>query len=56
MELEKIAWGAWGLVSCILLIVYLRWAGPVEDQEKDELHEEPKDSERQAENDSINPR
>jgi len=35
MELEKIAWGVWGLVSFILLIAYLRWVGPVEDQEKE---------------------
>jgi hypothetical protein len=31
-----------GLLSFILLIVYLRWAGPPEDQEKDEPAKEPK--------------
>jgi hypothetical protein len=39
---EKIDWGASGLLSFILLIVYLRWAGPPEDQEKDEPAKEPK--------------
>jgi len=24
---ERIVWGAWGLLSFILLIVYLRWVG-----------------------------
>jgi hypothetical protein len=24
---ESIAWGAWGLLSFIFLIVYLRWLG-----------------------------
>jgi len=38
---------AWGLLSFIGLIVYLRWAGPWEDQRKDEPPQEPK---RQAEN------
>ena len=42
---------AWGLLSFIGFIFYLRWEGPWKDQQKDELQEEPKDSERQAEND-----
>jgi hypothetical protein len=33
--LEAIAWGACRLVSFILLIAYLRWVGPAEDQEKE---------------------
>jgi hypothetical protein len=48
--IETIAWSAWGLLSFILLIVYLRWVGTPEDQKKDEPPEEPK---RQAENDLI---
>jgi hypothetical protein len=47
---ERIAWGAWGLLSFIVLIIWLRWEGPWEDQKKDEPHEGPK---RQAENDLI---
>ncbi len=31
---ERLIWGAWGLVSFIMLIVYLRWKGPLEDQGK----------------------
>jgi hypothetical protein len=31
---EGIIWGAWGLLSFIFLIVYLRWVGPPEDQQK----------------------
>jgi hypothetical protein len=46
---ERIMWGAWGLLSFIVLIVYLRWVGTPEEQ-KDEPPEEPK---RQAENDLI---
>jgi len=30
---------AWGLVSFIVLIVWLRWEGPVDDQRKDERSE-----------------
>ena len=41
---------AWGLLSFIGFIFYLRWEGPWKDQKKDELQEEPKDNERQAEN------
>jgi hypothetical protein len=40
---------AWGLLSFITLIVYLRWVGPWEDQKKDEPSQEPKEIERQAE-------
>jgi len=47
-HVERIAWGAWGLLSFIALIVWLRWAGPPEDQKKDEPPEEPKDRDRQA--------
>ena len=39
---------AWGLLSFIALIVYLRWEGPLEDQKKDEPPEKPKERERQA--------
>lgn len=46
---ESIAWGVWGVLSFIFLIVYLRWVGTPEEQ-KDEPPEEPK---RQAENDLI---
>ena len=31
---ERIMWGAWGVLSFIFLIVYLRWVGPPEDQQK----------------------
>jgi hypothetical protein len=41
---------AWGLLSFITLIAYLRWEGPWEDQKEDEPHQEPKERERQAEN------
>jgi hypothetical protein len=41
MSTAEIAWGAWGLLSFIALIVWLRWEGTPEDQR-------PK---RQAEND-----
>jgi hypothetical protein len=46
---ERIAWGAWGLLSFIFLIVYLRWLGPGEDQKKDEPPEARKERERQPE-------
>ena len=42
---------AWGLLSFIGLIVYLRWDGTPEDQKKDEPPKVPKERERQAEND-----
>jgi hypothetical protein len=45
---ERIAWGAWELLSFIMLIVFLRWVGPPEDQKKVSPPEVPK---RQAEND-----
>jgi hypothetical protein len=31
---ERIAWGSLGLLSFIVLIVWLRWEGPWEDQKK----------------------
>jgi hypothetical protein len=31
---ERLAWGALGLLSFIVLIVWLRWEGPWEDQKK----------------------
>jgi hypothetical protein len=48
---ERIAWGALGLLSFIVLIVWLRWEGPWEDQKKDEPPKVPKGNERKAEND-----
>jgi hypothetical protein len=48
---ERITWGALGLLSFILLIAWLRWEGPWEDQKKDEPPEVPKENERKAEND-----
>ena len=50
MEPERIAWGVLGLLSFIVLIIWLRWEGPREDQKKDEP---PKEPERQTENDLI---
>jgi hypothetical protein len=44
---ERIIWGAWGLLSFIALIVWLRWMGTWEDQKKDEPPKVPK---RQARN------
>ena len=41
---------AWGLLSFILLIVWLRRRGTPEDQRKVTPPEEPKDGERQAGN------
>jgi hypothetical protein len=38
---ERISWGAWGVLSFIFLIVYLRWMGTAEDQKKDGPPEEP---------------
>jgi hypothetical protein len=51
MEPERIAWGVWGLLSFIVLIVWLRWEGPWEDQKKDEPPKVPKGRERKPEND-----
>jgi hypothetical protein len=51
MEPERIAWGVLGLLSFIVLIVYLRWEGPREDQKKDEPPQVRKERERQTEND-----
>jgi hypothetical protein len=47
---EKIAWGALGLLSFIVLIVWLRWEGTPEDQRKLTPPEEPKERERQTGN------
>jgi hypothetical protein len=47
MELERIAWGALGVLSFIVLIVWLRWVDPWEDQKKDEPPQVPKERERQ---------
>jgi hypothetical protein len=33
---ERIAWGAWGVLSFITLIAWCRWRGTPQDQEKDE--------------------
>ncbi len=33
---EKIAWDTWGLLSFVAVIVWLRWEGPWEKQNKDE--------------------
>jgi hypothetical protein len=48
---EWIARGALGLLSFIVLIVWLRWEGTPEDQRKMTPPEGPKGRERQAEND-----
>jgi hypothetical protein len=48
---ERITWGVWGLLSFIVLIVWLRWEGAPEDQRKMTPPEGPKGRERQAEND-----
>jgi hypothetical protein len=45
---ERIAWSAWGLLSFIALIVWLRWEGTPEDQNKDEPPRMPKRNEHQA--------
>jgi hypothetical protein len=47
---ERIAWGAWGLLTFIALIAWLRWEGPLEDQKKDDRPQLPKERERQAGN------
>jgi hypothetical protein len=49
---ERIAWGAWGLLSFIALIGWLRWVGPLKDQRKVTPSKKRK---RQAPNDWINP-
>jgi hypothetical protein len=48
---EWIARGALGVLSFIVLIIWLRWEGPREDQKKDEPPEARKERERQTEND-----
>ena len=45
---ERIAWGSLGLLSFIVLLIWLRWLGPREDQKKDEPPEARKERERQA--------
>ena len=47
---EWIAWGALGLLSFIVLIIWLRWEGPREDRKEATPPEEPT---RQAEDDLI---
>jgi hypothetical protein len=47
---ERISWGAWGLLTFIALIAWLRWEGPLEDQKKDDRPQLPKERERQAGN------
>jgi hypothetical protein len=42
---ESIVLGAWGPLSLILLIVWLRWVGTWEDQKKDEPPKVPKGNE-----------
>jgi hypothetical protein len=42
---ERIIWGALGLLSFIVLIVWLRWEGPRGDQKKDEPPELPMEGE-----------
>jgi hypothetical protein len=39
---ESIAWGVWGVLSFIFLIVYLRWVGTPDDQKKEETRKVPK--------------
>jgi hypothetical protein len=34
MELERMTWGALGVLSFVALIIWLRWEGPREDQKK----------------------
>lgn len=36
---ERIAWGAWGLLSFIFLIVYLRWLGRKETERQAETND-----------------
>ena len=50
-DAERIIWSAWGVLSFIALIVYLRWAGTPEDQGKGEPPKVPKERERQTEDD-----
>jgi hypothetical protein len=50
MSTAEIAWNAWGLLSFIALIAWLRWEGPLEDQKNDDRPQVPKERERQAEN------
>jgi hypothetical protein len=43
---EQLLWGALGLLSFIVLIIWLRWEGPRDDQKKDERPEARKETER----------
>jgi hypothetical protein len=52
---ERIAWGAWGVLSFIALIVWCRWAPPLQDQREVTPPEVPKGRERQTGNGEINP-
>jgi hypothetical protein len=45
---EKIAWGAWGVLSFIALIVWCRWRGTPEDEKKVRPPEVPKRKEENA--------
>jgi hypothetical protein len=47
---ERIAWGAWGVLSFIALIAWCRWRGTPQDQEKDEPAQLPKRRERHKRN------
>ncbi len=40
---ERIMWGAWGLLSFIALIIYLRWVG-TRDEDQQKSSEMPKES------------
>ena len=46
---EWIARGALGVLCFIVLIIWLRWEGPRDDQKKDERPEARKETERQPE-------
>jgi hypothetical protein len=52
---ERIAWGTWGVLSFIALIVWYRWRGTPEDQREVTPPELPKRKERQNETVEINP-
>jgi len=54
MSTEELIVGAWGLLSFIALIAWLRWVGIRQDQNKDEPPQVPKRRGRQAGN-GINP-
>jgi len=52
---ERIAWGAWGVLSFIALIAWCRWEGTPEHQRELTPPEVPKRRERQKGNGEINP-